>query len=412
MARPSTSSQSQQPYRLHRLMLDHKLPQGELRRRLRYVRGPNAGTPIAASTMSQLLLRRRWVSALDKDDVTETVARFLREQGLPENDIATVWDIDNERREPDPPKRSRRHADAADATDPEDEFHAPEPEMLSQEAREHFRITRSPFIDDVQGPEDLFLSRDQRYVRESMYQAAMHAGLIAIVGESGSGKSTLRRDLIDRIRRDNQPLIIIQAQTVDKERLTAQHICDALIADLSNEAPKLSLEAKARQVQRLLANSSKSGNQHVLLIEEAHDLTTKTLKILKRFWEMEDGFRKLLGIVLVGQPELLALLDERKNYDLREFIRRCEVAKLRPLDAHLADYVALKFKRVGMDAADVIEPQTYEAIRARLVRKNTYTRELESQCYPLIVQNLLIKCMNQAAELGLQHVNADLVGRV
>lgn len=413
--RPSDSKRSQQPYRLHALLIAHQIQIGDLRRVLLYSRGPRAKQALAPSTMSQLLLRREWTSSMDKPALVQATAEFLRRHGVPETDIANAWEPAGELPENEQPDRltfKRQKNDVSTPQIPEDDFHAPEPEMLSQRARQHFNITRPLFIDDVQGPEDLFLARDQRYIRESMYQAAKHGGLIAVVGESGSGKSTLRRDLIDRIKRDNDPIIVIQVQTVDKEKLTTQHICDAVIADLSSEKPKLSLEAKARQVQQLLSNSSRMGNRHVLIIEEAHDLTVKTMKYLKRFWEMEDGFRKLLAVTLIGQPELGERLDERKNYEMREFIRRCEVARLRPLDNNLEEYFALKFRRIGMAVTDVVDKSTYDALRARLVRTNPYTKEMESQCYPLIVQNALVKCMNQAAELGLPKVNADLVGKV
>lgn len=284
--------------------------------------------------------------------------------------------------------------------------------MLSTAAREHFGLVRHPFVDDVQGPQDVYLSKDQRYVRESMYYAAKHGGFIAVIGESGSGKSTLRRDLVDRIRRDDEPIVIINVKTVDKRELTTSHICDAIIADISTEVPKLSKEAKARQVERLLASSSNTGVSHVLMIEEAHDLNKYTLKYLKRFWELEDGFKKLLGIVLIGQPELANLLDERRNPDIREVIRRIEQARLRPLNGNLEEYLTLKFKRVGSTLDAIFERDAYDAIRARLTRRRPGTNEVDTQMYPLVVQNLVVKCMNQVMELGLDKISAELVGRV
>ena len=412
--RPSTSTRSKQPYKLHALLTTHQIPFTDLRKVLLYTRGPRAGQPLAASTASQLLLRREWTSSIDKAVLVEATANFLRKRGVPETDIAQAWEPATALADDDQPDRQAhsRPPRAPVTPEPADDFNAPEPEMLSQTAREHFKITRPLFVDDVQGPNDLFLSRDQRYVRQSMYEAAKHSGLIAVIGESGSGKSTLRRDLIDRIRRDGEPVTVIQVKAVDKTKVTAQHVCEAVVADLSTEAPKLSMEAKGRQVERLLTQSARMGNHHVLVIEEAHDLTTPALKYLKRFWEFEDGYRRLLGIVLIGQPELGDRLDERKNYELREFIRRCEVAKLPPLDNHLEEYFALKFRRIGMSVEDVVDKSAYDALRGRLVRTNPYTKAIESQCYPLIVQNALIKCMNQAAELGLPKVNADLVGKV
>lgn len=401
--RPSHSERAQQPYRLHGLLTRHGIALGALRRELHYASGQRAGRELAPSTMSHLLRRREWPSNVDAEQIKTITAHFLRRHGIDEIEIALAWEPDAD------PHALPEHDDTAT---PDDTFTAPEPEMLTANARQHFKITRPPFIDDVQGPEDLFLSRDQRYVRQSMFEAAQHAGLIAVIGESGSGKSTLRRDLLDRIARDSVPVIPIQVKAIDKSMVTAQHICEAIVADLSNEAPKLSLEAKGRQVERLLKQSTRTGQRHVLLIEEAHDLTKAALRYLKRFWELEDGFRRMLGIVLIGQPELGDLLDLRKNYDLREFIQRCEICTLQPLDTNLDDYLALKFKRIGLSLDDIVEKGTGDAIRSRLVRANPATRKPESQCYPLIVQNLLVKCMNAAAELGLPRVNADLVGRV
>lgn len=284
--------------------------------------------------------------------------------------------------------------------------------MLSANAREAFGITRHPFQDDVQCSKDLFLSLAQRYIRESMYQAVKHGGFLAVVGESGSGKSTLRRDLIERIRRDNEPIIILQPQTIDKKVLTAAHICDAIITDLSTEKPRIGMEAKARQVQRILASSARGGNSHGLIIEEAHDLSVPTLKYLKRFWELEDGFKKLLGIVLIGQPELGDVLDERKNYAAREVIRRCEVARLKSLNGDLEKYLELKLTRVGLKMEDVFEKNAFDAIRSRLTRKRQGSNELEVNVYPLIVNNLVINCMNRAAELGMARIDADLISKV
>ena len=73
------------------------------------------------------------------------------------------------------------------------------------------------------------------------------------------------------------------------------------------------------------------GFAHVLIIEEAHDLSIATLKYLKRFWELEDGLKKLLSILLIGQTELAGKLDESKNYEAREIIRRMELLKIEPL---------------------------------------------------------------------------------
>ena len=101
--------------------------------------------------------------------------------------------------------------------------------MLSQKAKKHFKLFVDPFIDDVQKPEDVFLSPEQIYIRESMFYVAQHGGFLAVIGESGAGKTTLRRDLIDRIQRENHTITTIQPQIIDKSRLTAGSLCEAII---------------------------------------------------------------------------------------------------------------------------------------------------------------------------------------
>lgn len=281
--------------------------------------------------------------------------------------------------------------------------------MLTEEARQHFKLFKHPFVDDVRGPDDVYLSTEQRYIRETMHQTARNGGFVAIVGESGSGKTTLRRDLLDRIIRENLPIRPIQPQIFDKTRLNAAHLCDAIIADLSSEVCPVSMESKARLVKRLLTESSRAGNAHVLIIEEAHDLHLSTLKYLKRFWELEDGFKKLISIILIGQTELGDRLDERRNPQAREVIRRCEVAVLQPLNGNLEDYLALKFKRVGKELQDIFDPKAFDAIRERLTLTRGRDNATTSYMYPLIVHNVCIKAMNSAASLHERRVTSELI---
>lgn len=283
--------------------------------------------------------------------------------------------------------------------------------MLSPAARKHFSLFRDPFQDDIQSADDVFLSADVRYVREALFATAKHGGFTAIVGESGAGKTVLRKDLIERIGREGQAIVLIQPQVIDKTRLTSGMIFEAIIDDLSPGTPvRRGQEAKARQAQRMLTESSRAGNSHVLIIEEAHDLAVPTLKVLKRFWELEDGFKRLLAIILIGQPELKLRLDERHNYEAREVIRRCEVAELAPLDRHLEDYLAKKLGRVGASAADLLATDAYEAIRqAKGPQMRGGVVGKASQLYPLVVNNLVVRALNAAAEIGAPRVTADVI---
>lgn len=283
--------------------------------------------------------------------------------------------------------------------------------MLTMQARKHFKLPRDPFFDDVTASADVYLTDESRFAAEYLYQTAKVGGMLTVIGESGSGKSTLRRYTLDRLRREGQKVRVISPRTIDRARLTASSICDAIIEDCSSEHPRSSLEAKGRQVERILTDSGRSGWRHVLMIEEAHDLALQTIKHLKRFAELEDGFRKLLAIVLIAQPEMRDKLDESKNYTAREVIRRMEIVDLAPLadGNEIAQYLALKLTRLSVTPERVVSPDGCDALAARLCRQ-TAAGTVYSVAWPLLVNGLTRRALNLAAELGADRIDAEVVG--
>lgn len=414
------------------------------------------GRPMSDSAVLQLINHQRWPTLSDPAELRAQIERRLVDLGVPEAELAGIWTTDEAERSFGPTAsmkasmaasagspaalenlaqatevRVARAAAAAPAraaardaaraaraaeraaviTTPYPEITLLEPAMLSDAARRHFQLFRDPFTDDVQSHQDVFSTPDIRYVREAMWTTAKLGGFLAVVGESGAGKTVLRRDLLDRIAREGAPIRVVQPRVFDKAHLTAAQICEAILDDMRPGVQvRLSLEARARQVEKVLTESSRGGLNHVLIIEEAHDLSVSTLKYLKRFWEMEDGFKKLLAIVLIGQPELKMRLDERINFEAREVIRRCEIAELRPLDMHLAEYLQHKLQRVGADVTKLIAQDAVDAMRTRL----TVTRPsgAVSLLYPLVVNNLATRALNLAAEFGAPQVTADLIAEL
>ena len=283
-----------------------------------------------------------------------------------------------------------------------------EVEMITQETLKLFKMFRNPFIDDIQKDTDIYMSDEHRYIEAAMLDSARHGGFLAVIGEVGSGKSVMRRKVVEQLNRDNDTLVVFP-QTIDKTRLTAGSICDAIIADISSEKPRITLEAKSRQVLRLLLDRAKSGYRAVLMIEEAHDLNVNTLKYLKRFNELEDGYRKLLGIILIGQTELKHAFNESTNVDMREVIRRVQVAEIRGLNGNLKAYLSVKFKRVGKSLEDIFAEDAFEALGQRMTSKSRDGKQTVSHAYPLLVNNYVARAMNMASEIGEARITADIV---
>ena len=289
-------------------------------------------------------------------------------------------------------------------------------QVLSMRARQQFKLLRDPF-DDPQCPEDVYLSPESRYVREFMYDAARHGNFLAVVGESGSGKSTLREDLIERLKEDGDGVVIIEPYTLSMsggqngKPMLARHIAEAVIATLAPGAsiPR-SQEVRDRRLHKLLKDSNGAGMRHVLIIEEAHDLHPQTLKALKRFWELKDGLKRLLSIILVGQPELMDKLGSNQA-DVREVVQRCVPVELGPVKDP-ADFLSHRFSRAGGDLAAVFEPDALETLRDRLIVARDMSGKGAYKGYPLAISNFATAAMNLAAGLGERTVTADVVRQV
>lgn len=377
------------------------------------------GIPLSAPALSQIVNHSYFPKNIAESTIKAQIEAALLARGVGGEELGDIWEPEGDDRyrhvfplgahfgkaSPKPPGFGKRPP-------VEPDFKPLEIQMLSPQAKRHFKLFRDPFADDINSPEDVFMSESQHYVVEAMIQTALVGGITAAIGESGSGKTTLRKLLQHRITRDRQNIRLIFPQTFDKTKLNTLSIGTAIVGDIEPDSPvKQKNEAVARQVREVLLRSARAGFKHVLMIEEAHDLSITTLKYLKRFNEIEsdDGFGKVLSIVLIAQPEMRIKLDANRYPEAREFINRCEVATLDPLHQHVGDYLKHKFSRIGMAADAVLADDAAEAIRARWTKIDPATREVKTNLYPLIVNNTISRAMNRAAELGIPLVTGDLI---
>lgn len=293
-------------------------------------------------------------------------------------------------------------------------------QTMTPQARRHFKLPTNPFQGEVTSELQMFNGDDIHYVRESAWQCCKTGSFVAIVGESGAGKTTVQTDLEERIAQSNEAITVIKPSVLGMEQSERQgtqlRSADILHAIISTLAPQRTmpqtLQARTVAAHKLLTASAELGNQHLLVVEEAHSMPDAALKHLKRLHELRNGRKPLLGILLIAQPELKKrLANGLRDGSLREVAQRCEIVELLPLDGDLRAYLACRAGAAGVKLDDLIDPQAVEALRERLTVKGEGGARV-SICYPLAVNNLLTRALNKAAEIGMPVVNRDLVAKV
>lgn len=399
--------------KLKSVMKQFNIKQAQLAKCIEY-----KGNCISQAVINLIINRDVWPRSIKREELEQKIEKALIKLGLSNDYLLNIFEEETDTAE--------ILADDAVPVDSNENEHLTKEsaymllrkQTINRDARAHFRIPRDPFTDEMTEDADVYLSDDIRYVRAAMRQTAKHGGMLSVIGESGSGKSTLRHDLIDWININHEPITVIEPYVLGLEdnevkgkSLKSMDISSAIISAINPQAkPKRSAEARARQMLELLKNSALSGRKHLLVIEEAHGLPIPTLKHLKRFYELQEGFKKLLSIILIGQTELQTKLSEY-NPEVREVVQRCEVVNLKPLDFKVEEYIKHKFARIDMDYTTLFDSSAFNEIinRLRVASTRRGEKQVRSLCYPLAVNNLLSNALNLAARIGAPRVTGEVI---
>ncbi len=210
-----------------------------------------------------------------------------------------------------------------------------------------YGFQRAPFA-QVPDPESLFATEVHRAAFADLLDSVQaKSGFVTFVAEIGLGKTTLARLLAQHLDPATHRVIYVfnpPAQLADP--------IGSLLAEFGENDSGLSVVQKHDALARHLIDCYRRRRTVVLIIDEAHTLTPANLEALRLLSNLEAQDEKLLHIVLVGQPELDAMLDSPDLRQLRQRVAaRCG---LRPLTrAESAEYLLFRMRRAGLE-----EPST------------------------------------------------------
>jgi general secretion pathway protein A len=186
-----------------------------------------------------------------------------------------------------------------------------------------FSLEDAPF---VLTPDPRFLLRSKRHhevLSTLLYGITSQKGLMALIGDVGTGKTILCRALLRELPRDVKSALVLNPYLSDVELL------GAILDDLGVERRGSTKGELMTVLGQYLLAAGAEGKTVVVVLDEAQQMSIEALEQIRLLSTFETTTRKLLQIVLVGQPELEEKIGRRELRQLDQRIGiRCYLEPL------------------------------------------------------------------------------------
>jgi general secretion pathway protein A len=182
-----------------------------------------------------------------------------------------------------------------------------------------------------------------------MYTVQQRKGMVLVTGEVGAGKTFVGNMLGSRLGVGCQTVLISNPPQSGKQLVGT--LSRRIGMNIRASADKVSL---LEDLERYLVGLNARDRLVALIIDEAQDLSPGSLEELRLIWNWEQGGRRLIQIVLIGQPELRQRLLEPKWEPLRQrIVLSYHLGRLGPADA--AEYVLHRLRIASEDGRSSAE---------------------------------------------------------
>jgi len=215
-------------------------------------------------------------------------------------------------------------------------------------------------------------------------------GFLALIAEPGMGKTTLLFQLLERLKGSVRSAFLFQTQCNSHELL--RYLLEALGLDSRGQ----DIVQMHAQLNQLLYREALAGRRVVVFIDEAQNLSDSVLETVRLLSDFEAADRKLLQIVLAGQPDLAQRLMSPGLAQLRQ--RISVIAGLERLSAaETVRYVNHRLHVAGYDGLELFTPGALVLIAER------------SEGIPRNINNICFNAMSLGLAMGRRKIEARVV---
>ena len=219
----------------------------------------------------------------------------------------------------------------------------------------HFGLKAQPF---QLTPDIGFLFMSEAHTRAKAYMDYTvwnREGFVVITGEIGCGKTTLIQKVLSELDENVVVAKIFQTQLDEVEFLQAMLVDFGLNPFNAKKVELLDM------LNTFLLEQFVQGKQIVLIVDDAHNLSTKVLEEIRMLAGLETRKEKILHVILVGQPQLNEVLD---HPDMEQLIQRVKLRyDIPPMsEQELSQYILFRLSTAGAADRMLFLPQTFPII--------------------------------------------------
>lgn len=216
--------------------------------------------------------------------------------------------------------------------------------------KQFYGLQKNPF-EITPDPSFLFATkRHNESLANLYYGVRRRKGFVVLTGEVGTGKTLLIRSLLQLLKLSN-----VNYAYIFNSRLGPMEFLQYIAGDFRLPVSGKTKSELLLELSRFVISRFQEGLTTVLVVDEAHHLSTEVLEEIRLLTNLETAQEKLLQILLVGQPELDEKLD---SIDLRQLKQRIGLrSHLQPLELEETyGYIRKRMQVAGSPNPDGVFP--------------------------------------------------------